>query len=76
MDSGGKGKGKGKGEKGDFHSPTSPPPFLILTVDRRPPPWYKFLFLPSVPLPLKTKMAAIKILSTRPPELRLLSGLT
>ena len=68
------GKGKGKGEKGDFHSPTSPS--LFLTVDRRPPPWYKFLFLPTVPLPLKTKMAAIKILSNRPPELRLLSGLT
>ena len=27
MDSGG--KGKGKGEKGDFHSLTSPTPFLI-----------------------------------------------
>ena len=71
------GKEKGKGEKDDFHSPTSPaPPSLFLTVDRRPPPWYKFLFLPTVPLPLKTKMAAIKILSNRPPELRLLSGLT
>ena len=28
------GKGKGKGEKGDFHSPTSPTPFLIF--DRWP----------------------------------------
>ena len=38
-------------------------------------PWYKLLSLPSLPLPLKSKMAAIifvkKILSTRSPKLRL-----
>ena len=41
-----------------------------------PLPWYKFISLPSLPLPLKSKMAAIisvmKSLSTRSPKLHLL----
>ena len=40
----------------------------LLIFDCQPPSWYKFLSLPSLPLPLKSKMAAIifvkKILST------------
>ena len=39
-------------------------------------PWYKFLSLPSLPLPFLSKMAAIifakKILSTHLPKLRVL----
>ena len=54
------------------HSKSSPPPHPISTplliFDCQPPSWYKFLSLPSLPLPLKSKMAAIifvkKILST------------
>ena len=38
----------------NLHS-TTPTPLLIF--DSRPPPWYKFLSLPSLPLPLKSKMA-------------------
>ena len=45
----------------------SPTPLLIF--DRHPPPWYKFISLPSLPLPLKSKMVPIifvmKLLSTR-----------
>ena len=45
----------------------------------RSTPWYKFLSLPSLPLPWKPKMAVIifakKILSTRSPKLRLLCWL-
>ena len=45
--------------------PISTPPLIF---DCQPPSWYKFLSLPSLPLPLKSKMAAIifvkKILST------------
>ena len=62
---------KGKGE--NLHSSTST--LLLLIFDRRPPPQYKFLSLPSLPLPLKSKMAAIvfvqKIPSTRSPKLSL-----
>ena len=43
-------------------------------------PWYKFLSLPSLPLPFLSKMAAIifakKILSTHSPKLRMLFRLT
>ena len=43
------------------------------------PPWYKFISLPSLPLPLKSKMAVIifvmKLLSTRSPKLGLLCRL-
>ena len=51
----------------------------LLIFDCRQPLWYKFLSLPSLPLPLKSKMVVIifvkKILSTRPPKLRLLCKL-
>ena len=61
----------------NLHLPT-PNPLLIF--DRRPPPWYKFLSLPSLQLPLKSKMAAIifvkEILSSRSPKSRLLCRLT
>ena len=70
-------------ETSNLHSPT-PTPLLIF--DRRPPPWFRFFFSHSLPLPLKSKMAAIvfvekkklvskKILSTRSPILRLLCKL-
>ena len=53
----------------------SPSPTLLLVLDCRPPPWYKFVSFPSLPLPIKSKMAAIilvkKLLSTRSPKLRL-----
>ena len=56
-----------------FHSPIPTP---LLTFDRRPPPLVQISFLASLPLPLKSKMAAMifvkKILSTRSPKLRLL----
>ena len=59
----------------NLHFPT--PTLLIFY--RRPPPWYKFLSLPSLPLPLKSKMMAIifvmGILSTCSPKLRLLCRL-
>ena len=59
---------------GVIFTPPSPPLSLFWTVDH--PPWYKFLSLPNLPLPLKSKTAAIilvkKILSTRSPKLRLL----
>ena len=55
-----------------LHSP-------LLISDRRPPPWNKFLSLPNLPQPLKSKMAAMifvkKILNTRAPKLRLLCGM-
>ena len=35
-----------------------PHPTPLLIYDRRSPPWYKFLSLPSLPLSLKSKMAA------------------
>ena len=71
-------------ETSNLQSPT-PTPLLIF--DCRPPPWCKFFFSHSLPLPLKSKMAAIvfvekkkklvskKILSTRSPILRLLCRL-
>ena len=73
----GGGRGRGRGEKTrNLHSPT-PTPLLIF--DRRPPPWYKFIPLPSLPLPLKSKIAAIifnmNLLSTRSPKLRFLCRL-
>ena len=40
-----------------FSTPPPPPLSLFLAVDR--PPWYKFISLPSLPLPLKSKMAVI-----------------
>ena len=53
---GGTGRGRGK----------APQP--LLNFDRRTPPWYKFRSLPSLLLPLKSKVAAIifakEILST------------
>ena len=33
-----------------------PTPTPLLIFDRRPPPWYKFLSLPSVLLPLKSRV--------------------
>ena len=52
-----------------------PIPTSLLFFDRRPSSWYRFPSLPSLPLPLKWKMAAIifvkKVLSTRSPKLRL-----
>ena len=60
----------------NLHSPTHIP---LLIIDRWPPPWYKFLSLPSLPLSLKSKRAAIifikKIMSTRSPKWRLLCKL-
>ena len=53
---GGKGRGQGKA------------PTPLLNFDRHTPPWYKFLSLPSLLLPLKSKVEAIifakEILST------------
>ena len=40
--------------RGNLHFPTPP-----LISYRRLPPWYTFLSLPSLPLPLKSKMVAI-----------------
>ena len=55
----------------NLHSPTHIP---LLIIDRWLPPWYKFLSLPSLPLPLKSKRVVIifikKIMSTRSPKLR------
>ena len=57
-----------------------PYPHPLLIFDRRPPPRYKLISLPSLKLPLKLKMTAIifvmKLLSTRSPKLRLLYRLT
>lgn len=50
LDGGGRRSGKGE------HSPTLTP---LLVFDRRLPPWYKFLTLLSLPMPLKSKMATI-----------------
>ena len=51
----------------------------LLPLDRRSPPWYKFLSLPSLPLLYLSKMAAViftkKILSNHLPKLRLLCRL-
>ena len=51
----------------------------LLPLDRRSPPWYKFLSLPSFPLLYLSKMAAViftkKILSNHLPKLRLLCRL-
>ena len=61
----------------NLHFP-APNPLLIFY--RQPPPWYKFLSLPGLQLPLKSKMAAMifvkEILSSRSPKLRLLCRLT
>ena len=69
--------GGGEGREVNFTPP--PHPHQSPYFDRRPPLWYKFISLLSLPLPLKSKMAAIifvkKILSTRSPKLRLLSRL-
>ena len=65
-----------------YESPTRSSPILtpLLICDRQSPPQYKFIFLSYFSLPLKSKMAAIifvkKILSSRPPKLRLLCRLT
>ena len=60
----------------NLHFPTSIP---LLIFDWQPPPWYKFLSLLSLLLPLKSKMVAIifvtKILSSRSPKLHLLCRL-
>ena len=50
LDGGGRRRGMGE------HSPTLTP---LLVFDRRLPPWYKFLTLLSLPMPLKSKMATI-----------------
>ena len=66
----------GVGGEKNLHSPT-PTPLLIHECQL--PPWYKFIPLPSLLLPLKSKMAAkifiMKLLSTRLPKLRLLCRL-
>ena len=58
---------------GNLHFPT-PTPLLIF--DHQLPPSYKFLSLPSLLLPLKSKMVAIisvkKILNARLPKLCLI----
>ena len=68
-------RGRGKGETYLYFPALTP----LLTFDLRTPPWYKFISLPSLPLSLKLKMAAIifvmKLLSTRSPKLRQLSRL-
>ena len=68
-------RGRGKGETNLYFPALTP----LLTFDLRTPPWYKLISLPSLPLSLKLKMAAIifvmKLLSTRSPKLRLLSRL-
>ena len=65
--------GKGRAKRSHY----IPTPLLIF--DRQPPPWYKFISLPSLPLLLKSKTTAIiyvmKLLSTRSPKLRLLCRL-
>ena len=67
--------GGGGAERRNIFPIPNPP----LVFDRPPPPWKKFLSLPSLPLLLTSKMAAIiiaeKILSTRSPKLRLLCRL-
>ena len=69
----------GGGEKDLISSLHSPTPTPLLIFDRQPPPWHKFIPFPSLPLPLKSKMAAIifvmKLLGTRLPKLRLLCRL-
>ena len=59
----GRGGGPGKGEggalekaKSNIHSATHNP---LLICDRHSPPWHKLFSLLSLPLPLKSKMAAI-----------------
>ena len=63
-------------ERGKNLHSANPIPLLILPSTA---PWYKFISLPNLPLPLKSKMAAImfvmKLMSTRSPKLRLLFGL-
>ena len=60
----------------NLHFPTTTP---LLTFDWQPPPWYKFLSLLRLLLPLKSKMVAIifvtKILSSCLPKLHLLCRL-
>ena len=51
-------KGKPK-----IYSPT-PTPIPLLILDRRSPPWYKFLSLLSLPLPWDKKIAVICIINT------------
>ena len=46
------GYGAGEGQE------NSPTPTSLLIFDSQPPPWYKFLSLPSLLLPLKSKMVA------------------
>ena len=70
------GRGRGQ-ERGKNLYSANPIPLPIFY--HRAPPGYKFISLPSLPLPLKSNMAAIrfvmKLLSTRSPKLRLLFGL-
>ena len=67
------GRGRGQERGKNLHSANLP------IFYHRAPPGYKFISLPSLPLPLKSNMAAIrfvmKLLSTRSPKLRLLFGL-
>lgn len=55
-----------------FTPPASPPPYFLLSFT----PLVQFLSLPSLPIPLRSKMTAIifakKVLSTRLPKLCLL----
>ena len=72
MDGGGRGRGRGR----VIFTPPTPTPLLSSPLL---PPWYKFIPLPSLPLPLKLKIAAIifnmNLLSTRSPKLRFLCRL-
>ena len=69
--------GVGGGRRAKIFTSQPLPLSLFLTYDR--PFGTNFLLSPSLPLPFKSKMAAIilvkKILSTRPPKLRLLCKL-
>ena len=69
------GVGGGGGEKRRVIFTPLPPPLSSPLL----PPWYKFIPLPSLPLPLKLKIAAIifnmNLLSTRSPKLRFLCRL-
>ena len=70
----GRGRGQERGKNLYSANPTPLPIFY-----HRAPPGYKFISLPSLPLPLKSNMAAIrfvmKLLSSCSPKLRLLFGL-
>ena len=56
-----RGRGGGGGlekAKSNIHTPTHNP---LLICDRHSPPWHKLFSLLSLPLPLKSKMAAILV---------------